>query len=155
MLTTSMHWPCCLCCHFLWLYVIIWSWRESVQVFFYRLFIYALPLEIQLSRVEGWGPINQFNPVSLSQAMTWISKVICFGLFCVQWVQLRGDVIAFLLILVEFIIKVKNITFNSKNVFSNKKKVDTRYPSCFAMKTPLECHRNNILQLKNLCCYLY
>ena len=34
MLTTSMHWPCCLCCHFLWLYVIIWSWRESVQVFF-------------------------------------------------------------------------------------------------------------------------
>ena len=30
---------------------------------------------------------------SLSQARTWISNVICHGLFCVQWVQLRWEVI--------------------------------------------------------------
>jgi hypothetical protein len=30
--------------------------------FFYRLFIYVLPLEILLSRREGGDPINWFNP---------------------------------------------------------------------------------------------
>jgi hypothetical protein len=64
-----------------------------VQVF-YPLLIYVLPLEIQLSRGEGWDPINRFNPATflcLSQARTWISNVICWhscGLFCVQWVHL-------------------------------------------------------------------
>jgi hypothetical protein len=29
----------------------------------------------------------------LSQARTWISNVICHGLLCVQWVQLRWEVI--------------------------------------------------------------
>ena len=37
---------------------------ESVQ-FYYRLFIYVLPLEIQLSRENGWDPINRFNPQAL------------------------------------------------------------------------------------------
>ena len=41
----------------------------------------------------GWNPINQFNPaifLCLFQARTCISNVMCHGLFCVQWVQLRG-----------------------------------------------------------------
>ena len=71
----------------------ILSGREYVQVF-YPLLIYVLPLEIQLSRGEGWDPINRFNSATflcLSQARTWISNVICWhscGLFCVQWVHL-------------------------------------------------------------------
>jgi hypothetical protein len=32
---------------------------------FYRLFIYVLPLEIQLSRGEGGGPIKRFNLVHI------------------------------------------------------------------------------------------
>jgi hypothetical protein len=43
---------------------------------------------IQLSRGESWDPINQFNPapfLCLSQAMIWISNIICCGIFfCVQ-----------------------------------------------------------------------
>ena len=40
-------------------------------------------------------PFYQFNPATclcLSQARTWIS-IICRGLFCVQWVQLRREAI--------------------------------------------------------------
>jgi hypothetical protein len=40
----------------------IWSVSESVYVFFYRLFIYVMPLVIQLSREEGGDPINSFKP---------------------------------------------------------------------------------------------
>ena len=43
---------------------------------------------IQLSRGEGWDPINLFNPATLlylSQARASISKVTCSGLFCVHW----------------------------------------------------------------------
>jgi len=36
------------------------SGSESVQ-FFLSLLIYVLQLDIQLSREEGWNPINQFN----------------------------------------------------------------------------------------------
>jgi hypothetical protein len=35
-----------------------------------------------------------FSPaplLCLSQARTWISSIICHGLFCVQWVKVRGD----------------------------------------------------------------
>ena len=39
------------------------SGRESVQGFFYRLFIHVLPLEIQLSRGRGWNPINWSHPL--------------------------------------------------------------------------------------------
>jgi hypothetical protein len=45
---------------------------------------YVMLLEIQLSRGEGLDPVNQFNPATflfLSQARTWISNVICSGLF--------------------------------------------------------------------------
>jgi hypothetical protein len=49
---------------------------------FYRLCIYVLPLEIQLSSGESWNPINWFNPATLlcmSQTRTYISNVyICF-----------------------------------------------------------------------------
>ena len=54
---------------------------------FYRLFIYVMPLEIQLSRGEGWDPINLFNATTLlclSQAITVISDVICRGHFYFQ-----------------------------------------------------------------------
>ena len=72
----------------------MWSFL-SVQVL-YHFIIYVLPLEIQLSRGEGWNPINWFNPttyVCLSQAGTWISNVICRGLFLCSLisVKMRGD----------------------------------------------------------------
>ena len=42
----------------------------------------------------GKRPINWFNLgtyLCLSQARTWISNIVCHGLFCVQWVKMRGD----------------------------------------------------------------
>ena len=53
---------------------------------------------------EGWDPINPFYPTKflcLSQARTWVSKVICLaiGIF---WFKVRGDNF-FLLILVKFL----------------------------------------------------
>jgi hypothetical protein len=54
-----------------------------MQVLFH-LFLYALPLEIQLSRGDGCDPFNLFNPAILlckAKARTWISKVICCGVF--------------------------------------------------------------------------
>jgi hypothetical protein len=73
------------------------EWKRICAVFFfYRLFIYVMQLEIQLSREEGWDLINWFNPticLCLSQARICISNVICRGLFCVQWLQLRWKVI--------------------------------------------------------------
>ena len=69
----------CLCCRsFLWQYVVFLSGSESVQDF-YRLFVYVLPLEIQLSKCEGWDPINQFNPATFL-CLSWISMVTCCGL---------------------------------------------------------------------------
>ena len=55
---------------------------------------------VQRVKVEGWylwkcWPLNCLNPVTylcLSKTRTWISNVICHGLFCVQWVQLRWEV---------------------------------------------------------------
>jgi hypothetical protein len=43
----------------------------------FKSFVYVLPLEIQLSRGEGWDPINWFYPhlifvPCLSQARTWV-----------------------------------------------------------------------------------
>lgn len=49
---------------------------------------------------EGWFPINRFNTATylyLSQDKTWI--YICRGLFCIQWVLVRGLFV--LLILVD------------------------------------------------------
>ena len=56
------------------------SGSESVQVV-YCLLIYVLPLKIQLSREEGWYPINRFNSViflCLSQAKIY---VVVFSVF--------------------------------------------------------------------------
>jgi len=71
--------------------VVFLSENEYVQ-FYFRLFL--LPLEIQLSRGEVRDAINRFSTAAflcLSQAMTWISNIICRGLFNVPWVELRGD----------------------------------------------------------------
>ena len=54
------------------------------------------PLKIQLSRGKGGCPINRFNHATclcLFQARNWISNVICRGLFWVQWIKLRWEVI--------------------------------------------------------------
>jgi hypothetical protein len=42
----------------------LFNWK-LICAGFYRLLICVLPLEIQLSRGEGRGPINRFKPVSL------------------------------------------------------------------------------------------
>jgi hypothetical protein len=56
--------------------VVLLRGSESGQVFFYRLFIYVLPLEIQLSKGgEDYDPINWHNPATclcLFQTRTWI-----------------------------------------------------------------------------------
>jgi len=44
----------------------------------------VLPMEIHLTRGYDWDHIKWFNPatfVCLPQVMTWISNVICHGLF--------------------------------------------------------------------------
>jgi hypothetical protein len=54
-----------------------------MQVLFH-LFIYTLALEIQLSRGDGLDPFDLFNPSILlckAKARTWISNVICCGIF--------------------------------------------------------------------------
>ena len=50
----------------------------------YRLFVYVLSLEIQLSRWKDWDPINQFNTTTVmcfTQARTLISNVTYRNLF--------------------------------------------------------------------------
>jgi hypothetical protein len=37
--------------------------NEYVQIFFYHLFLSVLPLEIQLSRVDGWDPLTGLTPL--------------------------------------------------------------------------------------------
>ena len=70
--------------------------------------IYLLTLEMKLLRTwrgEGWDAINRFNTgtcLCLSQARTWISNVICNGLFCVQWVMVRFFVLLMLVELLSF-----------------------------------------------------
>jgi hypothetical protein len=63
---------------------------------------------------EGWGPISLLNSATcfgLSEARIWISNVIGCVFFCVQWVQLRWEVIVSLcLILVD----LKTITAFAK-----------------------------------------
>ena len=61
----------------------MWSFlsgSEPVQGFFYRLFIYVLPFEVQLSRGEGYDPDNRFNSATflcLFQVSTLIANVAC------------------------------------------------------------------------------
>ena len=77
--------------HFVVIVCSLFEWKRICAGFF-RLFIYVLPLEIQLSRGEGWGPINHCNlPIFLylSQDWRWISNVICRGVFCML-AEFRG-----------------------------------------------------------------
>ena len=94
--TLILYYPC-LCCHsFLWWYVVFFSWSKSAC--FYRLF-YVLLLEIKLSRWEGSVSLTGLTPAIfmwLSQARTRISNVIYNGLFCVQWVEVRWEVIVYI-----------------------------------------------------------
>jgi len=79
------------------IFVIVCGLIEGKRIcagFFYRLFIFVLPLEIQLSRRgEGCDPINRLNPATflcLFQARTWIFNDKYRDLFLsVQWVMLR------------------------------------------------------------------
>jgi hypothetical protein len=48
------------------------------------LFTYIVPMEIHITRGDDWDHIKWFNPatfVCLPQVKTWISNVICHGLF--------------------------------------------------------------------------
>ena len=71
--------------------VVFFEWKRicaGCLSFVYTFFcVYVLPLEIQLSKGEGWDHINKINPTTLlclSQARTWISNVIYRGLFWVE-----------------------------------------------------------------------
>ena len=60
------------------------SWWSLCVIRAGFLYIYVLLLEIQLSRVEGWDPINWFDPATflcLSQTLTWVSIITCHVLF--------------------------------------------------------------------------
>jgi len=50
---------------------------HSMWVFFHRLLKYVMPLDIQLSRGEGWDPVKQPKP-AIYQASAWISNVAFF-----------------------------------------------------------------------------
>ena len=65
-------------------------------LFVYTMYMYMYCCWILIFQRGKRGPINRFHPatfVCLSQAWTWISSVICRGIFCVQWVQLSWEVI--------------------------------------------------------------
>ena len=73
------------------------QWNLIYAGNFYRLFVY-LYCRWRSSDQGGycWTSINRFNStifVCLSQTIVWISNIICHGLFCAQWVQLRWEVI--------------------------------------------------------------
>jgi hypothetical protein len=78
-LTLLLFCPCFFIHSFLWLHVDFLSGSESEQ--FFLSFVDILWLEIQLSRWMGWVHINLVTFKCLSQARTWISNVICRGLF--------------------------------------------------------------------------
>ena len=75
------------------------SWRDQVNFQWneicagFLLFVYRWCIVFWLSRWEGWDPINWLNPATFlcpSQVRTWISNIICHGLFSVQ---LRWEVV--------------------------------------------------------------
>ena len=87
----TIHWPYYCTIH---VFVVI-NICNSMQAFCAGLFIF-LHIDIGDSDIKrgGWDVIKWFNPTTLlclSQARTWISNVICHGLFCVQWVKMKGD----------------------------------------------------------------
>ena len=81
-------WKLCLCDFMIILIIIlcIWchSWWSLCVICAGFLYIHVLLLEIQLSRVERWDPINWFDPATflcLSQTLTWVSIVTCHVLY--------------------------------------------------------------------------
>ena len=88
------------------IFEIVCSILELGQICVRLLFVSVSPLEINLSKEEGWDTIKQFNKVTflcLSQATTWISNAICHGLLFLCSMS-RGDRWLFiLLILVELL----------------------------------------------------
>jgi hypothetical protein len=71
---TSRNWYC------------IFLVEAGLHRFFFLLFYICITVGDPIIN-RGWYPINRFNPatfVCLSQARTWISNVICRGLFYVQ-----------------------------------------------------------------------
>ena len=80
-LLTLLLYSSSLCCYlFLWWYVGS-CWVETILCrLFYCLLVSVLPLEIQMSKVMGYDPINQFNPATifcLCHARTWIVNDKC------------------------------------------------------------------------------
>jgi hypothetical protein len=76
---------------------VMWSfWVEAKLCMVFLPFVYIwIALDPVIKR-GGLGSNKSFNPATflcLSQARTWISNVICHSLFCVQWVQLKWEVI--------------------------------------------------------------
>ena len=66
---------------------------------FFTVYLFLYCRWRSISRREGWDPINWFNSaifLCLSQARTWISNVVCCGLF-LMLNDLRWDAIAFCL----------------------------------------------------------
>ena len=63
---TTIHWPYYCTVHYVALifYDSMWSFsmKTCLCSFFNRLFIYVLPLEIQLSRREGWDKLTGWTP---------------------------------------------------------------------------------------------
>jgi len=64
-----------------------------VQVFFFLSFN-VLTLEIQLSRRNGWDPINRFNPaiffLCLFQSRIWISNIPCHSVSSINMIRECG-----------------------------------------------------------------
>ena len=94
----NIQWPYCT----VHVYVVIkmcdsmWSFWVDVNLCLCFLHRIVCKCIIQLSKGEGRDHINWFNLaifMCLSQARTWISNVICYGLSCVLCVQLRWEVI--------------------------------------------------------------
>ena len=102
-LRENMQWLWCCTVH---VYVVIdfcdcmWSFWVAATLwrFLSGFFIYVFPLEIQLSREDGWNPINRLNPATLLrlfQAMTLISNVICRLFSLSVFSELRWQMIVF------------------------------------------------------------
>ena len=120
-----IHWPCYCTVH---VYVVIhfcdsfWSYWEEANMCRLCLYnVYALALDIQLSRGEGWDSINMFNPATclcLSQTTTWISQRHISLSFCVQSIQTRWEMIVhFVDIGVIDDHHCSNLFFHKTNVF--------------------------------------
>ena len=100
-LTISIHCPAIVLSMFMLSFILVivcdlFECKGICTSFFFILFVYiCVVIGDPIITDEVWNPIHQFNPVTfmcLSQARTLISTdIICHGLFCAQWVDVRGD----------------------------------------------------------------